>query len=64
MAFSPQLPAPAPARRCAIRTLGAAGQFSVVGLSGYVINLVVYTALLKGAGFTTRPRRRAPSWSR
>ena len=26
-------------------------KFSVVGLSGYVINLVVYTALLKGAGF-------------
>jgi len=27
------------------------GKFSAVGLSGYVINLVVYTALLKGAGF-------------
>jgi len=26
-------------------------KFSAVGLSGYVINLVVYTALLKGAGF-------------
>ena len=26
-------------------------KFSVVGLSGYVINLAVYTALLKGAGF-------------
>jgi putative flippase GtrA len=36
------------------------GKFSAVGLSGYVLNLVVYTALLKGAG-TTRPRRRARS---
>ena len=26
-------------------------KFSAVGLSGYVLNLVVYTALLKGAGF-------------
>ena len=26
-------------------------KFSAVGLSGYVINLAVYTALLKGAGF-------------
>jgi len=26
-------------------------KFAVVGASGYVINLVVYTALLKGAGF-------------
>jgi putative flippase GtrA len=26
-------------------------KFSAVGLSGYVINLVVYTALLKGVGF-------------
>ena len=26
-------------------------KFSVVGLSGYVINLVVYTALLRGAGW-------------
>ncbi|HEY6834884.1 MAG TPA: GtrA family protein [Gaiellaceae bacterium] len=26
-------------------------KFSLVGLSGYVVNLVVYTALLKGAGF-------------
>ena len=26
-------------------------KFSVVGASGYVVNLVVYTALLKGAGF-------------
>jgi putative flippase GtrA len=25
-------------------------KFSVVGISGYVVNLVVYTALLKGAG--------------
>jgi putative flippase GtrA len=27
------------------------GKFSLVGASGYVVNLVVYTALLKGAGF-------------
>jgi putative flippase GtrA len=26
-------------------------KFSIVGLSGYVVNLAVYTALLKGAGF-------------
>jgi putative flippase GtrA len=26
-------------------------KFSVVGASGYVVNLIVYTALLKGAGF-------------
>ena len=26
-------------------------KFAVVGASGYVVNLVVYTALLKGAGF-------------
>src|ERR671935_3036937 len=26
-------------------------KFSVVGASGYVVNLVVYTALLRGAGF-------------
>jgi putative flippase GtrA len=26
-------------------------KFSVVGASGYVVNLAVYTALLKGAGF-------------
>ena len=26
-------------------------KFSAVGASGYVVNLVVYTALLKGAGF-------------
>ena len=27
------------------------GKFAAVGASGYVVNLVVYTALLKGAGF-------------
>ena len=27
------------------------GKFSVVGATGYAINLAVYTALLKGAGF-------------
>jgi putative flippase GtrA len=27
------------------------GKFSAVGASGYVINLAVYTALLRGAGF-------------
>jgi dolichol-phosphate mannosyltransferase len=27
------------------------GKFSLVGASGYVVNLVVYTALLKGPGF-------------
>ena len=27
------------------------GKFAVVGASGYVVNLVVYTALLRGAGF-------------
>ena len=27
------------------------GKFSLVGLSGYVINLVVYTVLLRGAGW-------------
>jgi putative flippase GtrA len=26
-------------------------KFSVVGVTGYVVNLVVYTALLRGAGF-------------
>ncbi len=27
------------------------GKFAAVGASGYIVNLVVYTALLKGAGF-------------
>jgi putative flippase GtrA len=27
------------------------GKFALVGASGYVVNLVVYTALLRGAGF-------------
>jgi putative flippase GtrA len=54
MAFSP---ATALARSRAGRALSAPrnwvqlAKFSAVGASGYVINLVVYTALLRGAGF-------------
>jgi putative flippase GtrA len=52
MAFSS-----APARRRAGQALRRQhnwvqlAKFSLVGLSGYVLNLVVYTALLRGAGF-------------
>ena len=54
MAFSP---ADALARTRAGRALRAPhnwvqlAKFSAVGASGYVVNLVVYTALLRGAGF-------------
>jgi len=54
MAFSP---AAALARSRAGRALSRPhnwvqlAKFSAVGASGYVINLAVYTALLRGAGF-------------
>ena len=54
MAFSP---AAALARSRAGRALSRShnwvqlAKFSAVGVSGYVINLAVYTALLRGAGF-------------
>jgi putative flippase GtrA len=50
-------PATAPARMRARQALRSPhnwkqlAKFSLVGLSGYVINLVVYTALLRGAGW-------------
>jgi putative flippase GtrA len=48
---------PATARTRAGRALRAPhnwvqlAKFSIVGVSGYIVNLTVYTALLKGAGF-------------
>jgi putative flippase GtrA len=50
-------PATTPARARARQALRSPhnwkqlAKFSLVGLSGYVINLVVYTALLRGAGW-------------
>ena len=38
-------------------------KFSVVGASGYVVNLVVYIALLKGADLHYLPAASAPSSS-
>ena len=52
MFAAPLSRAPARAARCAGRTTGSSSpKFAVVGASGYVVNLVVYTALLEGAGF-------------
>jgi len=53
----PTSPTTAPARTRAGRALRhphnwvQLAKFSLVGLSGYVVNLVVYTALLRGAGW-------------
>jgi putative flippase GtrA len=53
----PDLPAAAPARSRAGHALRQRhnwvqlAKFSLVGASGYVVNLAVYTALLRGAGF-------------
>ena len=38
-------------------------KFGIVGASGYLVNLGVYSLLLKGAGCTTSPRRASPSSS-